>query len=72
MMSQKTMNRNASTGLIRMRDKPLEIGQMSESLTDDEEEAKRIKKEKVKWKYLKDEEQRDKVLLNLKEKLEQP
>ena len=40
--------------------------------TIDADEADRIKKEKVMWKHLKDEEQRDKLYLNLKEKLEQP
>ena len=36
----------------------------------DKDEADRIKKEKVMWKHLKDEEMRDKLYLNLKEKLE--
>jgi len=38
----------------------------------DENEAALIKKEKVMWKHRQDEELRDKLYLNLKEKLEQP
>jgi hypothetical protein len=35
-------------------------------------DSDKIRKEKVKWKYMKDEEQRTKMLIRLKQKLELP
>jgi hypothetical protein len=39
---------------------------------DDKQEADKARKEKVKWKHLRDEEQRQKMMLRLKDKLEEP
>ena len=35
-------------------------------------DSEKIRKEKVRWKFLKDEEQRTKMLIRLQQKLEQP
>ncbi len=62
------MHKVSSMGVL----KSIDVSIDNNDQMDDEMEQERARKEKVKWKHMKDEEQRQKLLLRLKEKLEQP